>query len=49
MDDKMPMMTGIEATQIIKKIKPNIYIVALTANALYGDKERYLTIMDDYI
>ncbi len=49
MDDKMPIMSGVEATQIIKKIKPDIYIVALTANALYGDKERYLTIMDDYI
>lgn len=49
MDDKMPIMTGIEATHKIKAIKPDIYIVALTANALYGDKEKYLKIMDDYI
>jgi len=55
MDIQMPIMTGIEATHaIITYEKENklahIPIVALTANALKGDKERFLKQgMDQYI
>ncbi len=43
----MPIMDGIEATKIIKSFEnsynlPHIPIVALTANALKGDRERLL-------
>ncbi|MBN2693249.1 cache domain-containing protein [bacterium] len=50
MDIEMPIMTGEEATKIIKKINNNIKIIALTANALSGDRERYLSMgFDDYL
>ena len=49
----MPEMDGIEATRLIrsKSNQPDIpWIVALTANALTGDRERYLEQgMNDYI
>ena len=54
MDIQMPVMGGIEATkEIIRFEKLNhmkhIPIVALTANALHGDKEKYLEAgMDSY-
>ena len=55
MDENMPNMNGIEATKIIReiennqKLKANI-IVAITANALKGDRERFISSgMDDYI
>ena len=52
MDVQMPVMDGVEATTIIRNRfggdRP--WIVALTANALQGDRERYLGVgMDDYI
>ena len=40
MDIKMPVMDGIEATQQIRKFNTDIPIVALTAYALAGDKDR---------
>lgn len=53
MDVHMPAMDGIEATRRIRilqeggKVTP---ILALTANALSGDRERYLAAgMDDYL
>ena len=54
MDIQMPVIDGIEAT---KKIRENeetsnehIPIIAITAHALKGDRERFLEIgMDDYI
>ncbi len=55
MDIQMPVMGGIEATaEILRYEKLNrlkhIPIIALTANALLGDKEKYLEAgMDNYL
>jgi signal transduction histidine kinase/CheY-like chemotaxis protein len=55
MDIQMPVMDGIEATHEILNYEKNldvthIPIVALTANALKGDRERFLNEgMDEYI
>jgi PAS domain S-box-containing protein len=54
MDVQMPEMDGIEATQRIRRlpdpVKANILIIALTANALKGDSEKYLAAgMNDYL
>ena len=39
MDIKMPVMDGLEATKAIKEKKPDLPIVALTANAFDSDKQ----------
>ena len=50
----MPEMDGVDATKAIraaedKSARP-VYIVATTANAMQGDRERYLTAgMDGYV
>jgi len=53
MDIQMPEMDGEQATRIIRKnflLNRQPRIVALTAHALEGDRERYLsTGMDDFI
>ena len=57
MDGQMPVMDGLEATRVIRALeknrpsdKPHIPIVALTANAMKGDKERFLASgMDSFI
>jgi len=55
MDIQMPVMDGIEATHEILDYEeeeevPHVPIVALTANALKGDRERFLNEgMDEYI
>lgn len=50
MDINMPIMDGKEATIQIRKLGINIPIIALTANALKGDKEKFVRLgMDDYI
>ena len=42
MDLSMPEMDGITATKIIKKIRPEIKIIALTANVMNEDKKACL-------
>jgi signal transduction histidine kinase/DNA-binding response OmpR family regulator len=53
MDIQMPLMDGMEATRRIRLLpgkRSSVPIVAMTANALKGDRERYLAVgMDDYI
>jgi len=56
MDIQMPIMNGIEATEAIlayekeNNIKNHIPIIALTANALVGDREKYIEAgLDNYI
>jgi CheY-like chemotaxis protein len=55
MDIQMPVMGGIEATEEIlkheeKERKHHVPIVALTANALQGDREKYIQAgMDNYL
>jgi len=57
MDGQMPVMDGLEATQVIRKLEKeqknasfHIPIIALTANAMKGDRERFIeSEIDDYI
>lgn len=42
MDINMPLCGGVEACEKIRKLDKNIPIVALTANAIKGDKEKFL-------
>jgi CheY-like chemotaxis protein len=54
MDIEMPDMDGVEATRLIRaygsREERQPFIVALTANAMAGDRERYLDAgMDDYL
>jgi len=55
MDENMPNMCGVEATQNILKIEQeqnlsHTPIIALTANALEGDREKFLSAgMDEYL
>jgi CheY-like chemotaxis protein len=50
MDIKMPVMDGIQATKLIKAERSNIPIIATTAYALGGDKEKFLQAgCDDYL
>ncbi|KKP51232.1 MAG: PAS/PAC sensor hybrid histidine kinase [candidate division TM6 bacterium GW2011_GWF2_33_332] len=49
MDIKMPIMTGYDAAIIIKKIKPNLPIVAQSAYALEHEIEKYTGVFDGYL
>jgi signal transduction histidine kinase/ActR/RegA family two-component response regulator len=55
MDGQMPVMDGFEATRIIRErenveSRPRTTIIALTGQAMKGDREHFLTIgMDDYL
>lgn len=54
-DISMPEMDGVEATKIIRaaedlSVAPEIPILALTAHAMPGDREKFLSVgMDDYL
>lgn len=50
MDIQMPEMDGMEATKRIKEINKNVPVLAMTAYALQGDREKFLSLgMDGYI
>jgi PAS domain S-box-containing protein len=42
MDIKMPVMNGLEATQLIHEFRPELPIIATTAYAQIGDEHRFL-------
>jgi signal transduction histidine kinase/CheY-like chemotaxis protein len=54
-DISMPEMDGVEATKLIRAsenldVAPEIPILALTAHAMPGDREKFLSVgMDDYL
>jgi CheY-like chemotaxis protein len=55
MDGQMPVMDGFEATRIIREreateSRPRTTIIALTGQAIQGDREHFMNIgMDDYL
>jgi CheY-like chemotaxis protein len=54
MDQQMPQMDGLEATRTIRSsdkiLNPEVPIIAMTANALKGDKEKCIEAgMNDYL
>ena len=53
MDSQMPVMDGVTATKEVRKLDGPVGavpIIALTANAMVGDRERYLEAgMNDYV
>ncbi len=43
LDDMMPKMSGVATLKELRKINTDVPVVALTANALTGMKEKYLS------
>lgn len=48
MDLKMPVMDGFEATAQIKKLQPDLPVIAITAFAMSGDEHRAMEIGCDF-
>ena len=44
MDIHMPVMDGIECTKQLRQMNINIPIIALTANSMLGEEEKYTAI-----
>ena len=50
LDIKMPRINGYEVTKYIKSKRPDLPVIALTANAMDNDRERALEAgCDDYM
>ncbi|MFO7844854.1 MAG: ATP-binding protein, partial [Bacteroidales bacterium] len=49
MDIKMPVMDGYEAAKRIRKLKPELPIIAQSAYAMEHEIKKFSTIFDDYI
>jgi CheY-like chemotaxis protein len=50
MDIKMPVMNGLDATKHIKAFRPDLPVIALTAHAQIGDRQRMLNAgCDEYM
>lgn len=50
MDIKLPVLNGLEATKQMKKLRPEVPVLAITAYALGGDREKALEAgCDDYL
>jgi CheY-like chemotaxis protein len=50
MDMNMPILNGYDATKLIKEEFPNVKIIAQTANAVMGDKEKAIAVgCDEYL
>ncbi len=49
MDIKMPVMNGYDAAEIIKSIKPDMPVIALSAYAMEYERAKYESMFDGYL